>query len=142
MYVQMYLSLHGWKTSPFEKECTAMCRFYRWKLWFQYKWRIILWNTNGKLVGDGKNDVWKTGKILQRFYNMYMHIFKQDSFVIIEIFHFFFSQHWLFINKCKHFDHIEQQHITFNSPPIFHQPLPESHVNSSKFYRNWKYYSK
>lgn len=63
-------------------------------------------------------------------------IFKQDSFVIIEIFHFFFSQHWLFINKCKHFDHIEQQHITFNSPPIFHQPLPESHVNSSKFYRN------
>lgn len=63
--------------------------FYRWKLWFQYKWRIILWNTNGKLVGDGKNEVWKTGKILQRFYNMYMHIFKQDSFVIIEIFHFF-----------------------------------------------------
>lgn len=66
--------------------------------------------------------------------HMYMHIFKQDSFVIIEIFHFFFSQHWLFINKCKHFDHIEQQHITFNSPPIFHQPLPESHINSSKFY--------
>lgn len=142
MYVQMYLSLHGWKTSPFEKECTAMCMILQMETLVSIKWRIILWNTNGKLVGDGKNDVWKTGKILQRFYNMYMHIFKQDSFVIIEIFHFFFSQHWLFINKCKHFDHIEQQHITFNSPPIFHQPLPESHVNSSKFYRNWKYYSK
>lgn len=53
---------------------------------------------------------------------MYLYVYTSKTIEFFELYTFllYYSQHRLFIHKCKHFDYIEQQHISFNHPSIFH----------------------